>query len=297
MTGQPVRSMTGAGTFVVETAAGRIEAEARSVNHRFLKTSVRAQGALPAATAAVEEVVRKVLRRGHVSVHLRLRPPPADTGTARIDEQAFTTAARRLKALAAAEGLETVRARDVLAVPGVLGDASSATDEEAVATAMRAAIDGVIQALQAAREREGAALATELSDLLGDIATAGQTLAARAGEVPVAYHGRLRKRLEDLLKGSGVEPDPTQLARECALLAERSDVREEVARLSAHIAHAREVLAEGGAIGRQLEFLVQELHREANTVGSKANDLALSRVVLELKTGIERLREQVQNLE
>lgn len=294
---EPVRSMTGAGTFAVDTPLGRIEAEARSVNHRFLKTSVRAQGPFPPAAAVAEDVVKKHLGRGHVSIHLRLKPVASDAGDVRIDEAAFAAAAAKLRDLAEAHGLTAASARDVLGVPGVLGETRTEADDAALAKGMREALDGVVRALQAAREREGALMAAEVSGLLDQIAEAGETLAARAGEVPAAYHDRLKKRLDDLLKSSGVEPDPVQLARECASMAERSDVREEIARLEAHITHARELLAAGGAVGRRLDFLVQELHREANTVGSKANDLDLSRVVLDLRAAIERLREQVQNLE
>lgn len=294
---EPVRSMTGAGTFAVETPFGRIEAEARSVNHRFLKTSVRAQGPLPQAAALAEDILKKHLGRGHVSIHLRLRPATREAADVRIDEAAFTAAAARLRALAEQTHLKKVRVQDVLAVPGVLGESRSEADEAALTQHLAAALEGVTQALQTAREREGALMAAEVSDLLDQIAAAGASLAARAGEVPAAYQERLTKRLATLLEGSGVEPDPAQLARECASLAERSDVREEIARLEAHVTHARELLAAGGVVGRRLDFLVQELHREANTVGSKANDLDLSRVVLDLRAAIERLREQVQNLE
>ena len=296
-TSQPVRSMTGAGTFAVETPLGRIEAEARSVNHRFLKTSVRAQGPFPPAAALAEDVVKKHLGRGHVSIHLRLKPVASEAGEVRIDEAAFAAAAAKLRELAKQHDIKKPTARDVLGVPGVLGESRTEADEAALAKGMKEALDGVVRALQTAREREGALMAAEVNSLLDQIAAASTTLAERAGEVPAAYHDRLKKRLDDLLKGSNVEPDPAQLARECASIAERSDVREEIARLEAHVTHARELLAAGGTVGRRLDFLVQELHREANTVGSKANDLDLSRVVLDLRAAIERLREQVQNLE
>ncbi len=292
-----VRSMTGAGTFAVDSASGRIEAEARSVNHRFLKVSLRAQGPLPAAAALAEDILKKHLQRGHVSVHLRLRPAATDTTTARIDEAAFASAAARLQALASEHGLAPVSAQDVLRVPGVLGESRSDEDEAKLLADVRKTLEGVAQALQTSREREGALMAAEVADLLAQIARAGAALAARADELPTAYRDRLKKRLEDLLEGAGVEPDPAHLARECAVLAEKSDVREEIARIEAHVTHARELLAGGGAVGRRLDFLVQELHREANTVGSKANDLDLSRTVLDLRAAIERLREQVQNLE
>jgi uncharacterized protein (TIGR00255 family) len=279
--------MTGAATFVLEAPAGRLEAEARSVNHRFLKATVRTHGSLPGATAVVEDALRQAVRRGHVTVHLRLRPAPSAETGARVDQDAFATAARHLARLAREHGLAEVRVADVLALPGVLAEDQAGAD----------AVGGVVAELQAAREREGALLAAEVRALLDDIETTARALEQRAGEVPAAFQARLAKRMEDLLQGTGVAPDPAWLARECAVLAERSDVREEIARVAAHVAHARDLLAGGGPIGRRLEFLAQELHREANTVGSKANDLDLSRRVLDLRAGVERLREQVQNLE
>lgn len=288
--------MTGSGTFVVETSLGRIEAEARSVNNRFLKSTIRTQGPLGGATPIVEAALRKHLQRGHVTVHLRFRPLTASAGSA-VDAEAFAAAAAHLRGLSEEHGLQQVSTQDVLRVPGVLSDGSGTLNEGELSQALHAAAEGVVLALQVAREREGALMQAEVERLLATIAASTATIVERAGDVPAAYNARLKKRLEDLLRGSGVAPDPAQLARECAVLAEKSDVREEIARLGAHIEHAHALLAEGGAVGRRLDFLVQELHREANTTASKTNDLELSRTVLELKAGVERLREQVQNLE
>jgi uncharacterized protein (TIGR00255 family) len=295
--GEPVRSMTGASTFVVESAEGRIEAEARSVNHRFFKTTLRTQGPLPNAGALVEDALKQVVQRGHVSVHLRFRPAPATDASGWIDDAAFAEAAAHLAKLAETHGLGAVHPRDVLRVPGVLVESRASQDEDALTGAVKEAAAGVAQALQTAREREGALMVAEIEELLEHISLALGGIVERAGEIPAAYQQRLQKRLDDLLQGSGVEPDPAHIARECAVLAEKSDVREEIARVQAHVQHAREIVRAGGAVGRRLDFLVQELHREANTIGSKTNDLDLSRTVLDLRAAIERLREQVQNLE
>jgi len=290
--------MTGAGTFVHEHALGRFESEARSVNHRFLKTTWRAQGPLPDLALEVEERVRARLARGHVTLTLRFTPKQDARGAAALDAQAFLAVAAELQGLARAAGLAAVTAADVLHVPGVLVSAARAEPDGAgVGAAALETVDGALAALEAARTREGQALTRELLTLLACVERAGGELAARAAEVPQAWQQRLRSRLDELLKGTGVALDPAALAREVAAMAERSDVREELTRLSAHVEHAREILAQGGSVGRPLDFLVQELSREANTVGSKANDLALTRTVIALKTDVERLREQVQNLE
>lgn len=295
---EPVRSMTGAGTFTHATPLGRFEAEARSVNHRFQRVTWRASGPLPDLTLEVEERARAKAGRGHVTLGVRFAPAADARTTAALDPAAFAAAAAQLRGLAAAAGLPAPTAAEVLSLPGVVqGPARDEAPNPALTAAVLAAVDGALAALAAARVREGAALARECSALLDAIERATAALAARAAEVPQAWQQRLRARLEALLQGTGASVDPAALAREVAAMAERSDVREELARLGAHVEHARALLRDGGAAGRPLDFLVQEMNREANTVGSKANDLALTRTVIALKADVERLREQVQNLE
>jgi uncharacterized protein (TIGR00255 family) len=289
--------MTGSGSFAVDAPVGRVEAEARSVNHRFLKTTLRAHGPVPNVEAAVEESVRRHAERGHVTVTLRFVPTPGQGAPPAIDERAFASAADRLRSLAKAHGLGPVQAADVLAVPGVVLEAAGRGEDEPVAEACVRAAEGALAALAASRGREGVLLARELALLLSRVESAAKAIEARAPEVPAAWQARLLARLKELLEPTGVAPDPAQVAREAALMAERADVREEVARLLAHGEHGRQVLREGGPVGRRLDFLVQEMHREANTIGSKAGDLDLVRLVMDLKADVERLREQVQNLE
>ena len=290
--------MTGSGTFTHVVPLGRFEAEARSVNHRFQRITWRPSGPLPDLSAEVEERARTRAGRGHVTLSVRYVPAAEGRPAPTVDPAAFAAAAALLKRLAGSAGLPPPGVGDVLGFAGVAGSASrdEATDP-ALAAAVLAAVDGALDALQTARAREGAALAKECAALLASVETAAGALAARAGEVPAAWQQRLRARLDVLLQGSGAAVDPAALAREVAAMAERSDVREELTRLHAHVEHARTLLKDGGAVGRPLDFLVQELHREANTVGSKANDLALTRTVIALKADVERLREQVQNLE
>lgn len=293
-----VRSMTGSGAFVHTTPRGRFEAEARSVNHRHLKVTLRVQGALPDLAAEVEERVRLRLTRGHVTLGLAYTAAPGARAGRRIDRPAFLAAAADLREAALAAGLPPITASDVLAVPGVLAAGPEAAEETApLLEDALSAVDGALVALEASRAREGTALARECERLLASIAQATSSLEQRAAEVPAALAARLTQRLADLLGPTSAGLEPTVLAREVALLAEKSDVREELTRLAAHVAHARQLLAEGGALGRPFDFLAQELGREANTVGSKANDLALTRTVIALKADVERLREQVQNLE
>jgi uncharacterized protein (TIGR00255 family) len=289
--------MTGSGTHVLDAPAGRIEVEARSVNHRFLKSSVRVDGPLPGINDVVEGALRDRIRRGHVTVFVRFRPGAVADFAGRIHEESFAAAARHLRDLAAAHGVGTVTLADVLAMPGVLADASDAGDDDALRDAVAGAVTAAVGELQSAREREGRAMTDEVERILSEVAGAVSRISELADSVPQAYRARLEKRIAELLEGTGHAPDDAQIARECALVADRADVREEIARLEAHVTHVRELLAAGGPVGRRLDFLVQELHREASTIASKSSDLALAQTVLDLRAGVERLREQVQNLE
>jgi len=234
--------------------------------------------------------------RGHVSAHVRFVPAPR-AAVAGIDAEAFATAAAHLRALAEAHGTGPVQLTDVLRIPGVVGEAARSLDDEESRAPLREAVVAAIDELVASRRREGELMAAEVRTLLGRIGEAVGEIAARAAEVPTAYRDRLTARLEELLAGTGTRFEPEQLAREVALLADRSDVREEITRLEAHLQHAGEVLDAGGPVGRRLDFLVQEMNRESNTIGSKALDLGISHRVVDLKSDVERLREQVQNLE
>ncbi len=288
--------MTGSGSAVLEKAVGRFEAELRAVNHRFLKTTVRTAGGLPPLDGVIEKRVKERVHRGHVTVHVRLSSNDAAPGV-QVDTGVFTAVAQRLHELARDEKLGPPTVSDVIRFPGVVADATVNQDPEALSEGALEALDLALEAFQAAREREGRAMVEEMGRLLGSIRTTLVAATTRAAELPDAYRERLQGRIRELLDGTGVDPDPAQIVREAASLADRSDVREEIARLEAHLEHAQEVIDEGGPIGRRLDFLVQEMHREVNTIGSKAGDLAMARDVVEMKSDVERLREQVQNLE
>lgn len=291
--------MTGSGNAVIDVPAGRIEAEARSVNHRFLKVSTHLSPALQSLEPAIEEAVRARVERGHVTLSLRFTRSAAAAAAAwAVDEKAAVSAAKRLRAVSKACGLAgDVQLRDVLAVPGVTRDAGADELGPGVEKAALDAAARALDALRAARAREGSNLAAECRAILARVGTARERLSASASKAPAAQRDRLHARLTALLEGSGVAPDAATLAREVAAFADRSDVSEEIARLGSHVEHALGLLKAGGAVGRKLDFLVQEFHREANTTGSKSGDPETTAVVIELKADVERLREQVQNFE
>jgi uncharacterized protein (TIGR00255 family) len=275
--------------------------ELRSVNGRGLDLRLRVPNGLDAIEAALREAAGKRLKRGNVSATLtlkreerapRLTPDPAAL------EQAIalaTSVAQRL-------GAPPPRAEAILALPGVLRAEAVEPDEaseEAKRAALVTAFDAALAGLVAARGREGAQLATILAALLDEIAALRDAAATEAATQPEAQRHRLMENLAKLLgEGDARARIPEErLAQEVAMLAQRSDVREELDRLSAHVAEARRLLAGGEAVGRKLEFLTQEFVREANTLCSKSASVGLTRLGLELKAAIERLREQAANVE
>lgn len=293
-------SMTGAGTASIDTPAGRVDAEVRSVNHRFLKISAHVASALAALEPEVENRVRAAVERGHVTASLRFtRSSAAAAAAFHVDTTVAKAAADRLRELAAAARIDAgeITLRDVLLVPGVLADASASGLPSGVDSAALSALDAALASHRASRAREGAHLADACREVLARVSALVARLRERAPGLPAAYRDRLTARITALLAGSGVAPDPAALAREVATFADRCDVAEELVRLDAHLAHAATLLAAGGAAGRKLDFLVQEFHREINTLGSKSPDPAMTTLVLDVKAEVERLREQVQNFE
>ncbi len=287
--------MTGVATLTREIESGHLDLEVRSVNHRFLKVDVRADGArLPRLDGLAEAAAKRHLERGHVTFAVRFQAAAEALGPT-IDERAFAAAAEQLRDLAARHGLAAVTVRDVLNVPGVLLGRSE--PDASLEAPLAEFLDAGVRALVVSRVREGSSLASVLESHIDRIAAITGEIAARADAQPTLLRDRLRARIAALLEGTGVALDPGSIEREAAALADRADVREELARLSAHVEHARDLVRAGGAAGKRLDFLGQELLREANTIGSKTPDLASTHLVLALKTEIERWREQVQNVE
>ena len=273
--------------------------EARSVNGKGLDVRVRWPNGFDALEAPAKELVARHLTRGSVTVSLQTRTDAAaGGGQVRINQALLAQLMDLARDLPL--HVQPPSFDGLLQVRGVLEtvEAEEPDDEarKALETEMLASLDQALTGLKAARHEEGARLNTILRAHLATIADlvsrAGQTASAR----PDAMQDRLRAALSQLLEAK-VPVSEDRLAQELALIATRQDVREELDRLVAHIAQATELLDAGGPVGRRLDFLCQEFNREANTLCSKAQDTALTRIGLELKTVIDQLREQVQNVE
>ena len=297
-------SMTGFGRAIGQVEARRYVVELRSVNHRNLDLRIR----LPRELAAGEAVVRKRLaaavRRGHIDVNVSPIAVDADV-PATVVVNAPLAAAYRSAFATLAEQLgvaDTVDSAIVAALPGVLMATEISLDAEEISAGLGAAVDLAAEQLVEMRRREGEALVGDILDRLARIESHVGRISARGPELSAAYQARLEARILDLLSVIGaVELDAGRVLHEVAILAEKADVSEELARLASHVDQTRALLAggagEGQPVGRRLEFLQQELLREINTVGSKVQDLEVTGAVIEIKAELERMREQAQNVE
>jgi uncharacterized protein (TIGR00255 family) len=286
--------MTGFGRGVAEHGGARATIDVRAVNHRFLDLKLRGGPVAPATEEQIGARVRAALERGAVTVavHVTRTTAPATT---RIDPAAARAAHDALAELARSLGTTGPDLALVLAQPGVVIAADDDRGDDG-AGAVLAGLDAALAQLATMRDAEGAALARDLSARFDELARAHRTVSALAAAVPEQLAGRLHDRLRRLLAGEG-SVDPARLAQEVALLAERADVTEELVRLASHLEQGRTLIAGPGATGRRLDFLVQEIGRELNTIGSKSAATEISSAVVEAKAVLEKVREQVQNVE
>lgn len=290
-----VRSMTGFGAASREVGGSAVRVEVRSVNNRGLSVSVRAPSLLDAHTAALEAAVKRHAARGTVSVAVSLSRTRS-AAPSRIARAVVADYAAQAVAAATDLALAPPTLGDLLRLPGALEDAPATeifADELALVVAT---VDAALAEMIAMRDREGAALDAELRTLLDQLEAAAGRVETLTPAAVATQRDRLRERLAQLLApGQGVPEE--LIAREVAVLADRSDVAEEVARLRSHVAQTREALTQGGPVGRRLDFLGQEFGRETNTIGSKCQDTEITRLVVEMKVVVERLKEQAANLE
>ncbi|HTB59431.1 MAG TPA: YicC/YloC family endoribonuclease [Polyangia bacterium] len=281
-------SMTGFGRGLVDAGQRRLRVEIRSVNHRGLDLKIRSGESDAFCDSEIARAVRAAIERGAVTVLIRDESAAASAG---IDEA-------RVRALYGV--LERLRQELKIAEPVTLGTVGAylgashgaALSGESLWEVLRPAVEAALDELTAMRAREGAALAADLGARRSRLGELTATLRARAATLPEKFAQRLHERLAGQ---TGIEPG--RLAQEVALMAERLDVTEELVRLETHLGHLGEILKSSGAVGRKLDFVVQEIGRELNTVASKAQDAEMAAVVIDAKAELEKLREQAQNVE
>ena len=296
-----LRSMTGFGRGEAAAPGGRVVVEARSVNHRFCEVGLRLPPRYGPMEARLRKLVAERVARGRVDLTVTVQGNGGSLRAPAIDWEVAEGLKARLAELKARLGLPgevdlalLAAQRGVFAAEEPLPDLAW----ETLAEAAGAALD----ALSAMRAEEGLALTADFRSRLDRMRALVEELAARAPSVPAEYRERLATRVRALLGdgGSGQAApvlDPGRLELEVALLADRADVTEEITRLRSHLGQIGQLLDADEPVGRRLEFLLQEVHREVNTIGSKSTDMAITQAVLSLKAELERLREQVANVE
>ncbi len=287
--------MTGFGQADGAVGTTRVSVEVRTVNHRFFSPSIKLPGSFGRWEGDVREAMRLRVSRGHVT--LSARTERSQSSAVGIDEVRFADVVAQLRGLQQQHQLDGgVALADVLRMPDVI-TAPREEDDSGTSAELIAIVERALEGLTKARTEEGSRLALVLAQRLDVVALSLDRIAQRAPERLIAHRDRLRQAVRDLAEGISI--DEHRLAQEVALVADRLDVSEEMDRFRSHIAAFRATLADTGTepVGKRLGFLLQEMLREANTTGSKGADASILHEVVALKEELERIREQVENLE
>jgi len=300
-----IHSMTGFAQARAESDGWALRINLRSVNHRFLDLHLRMPDGFEVFEPRIRQSIRNRLRRGHVDVNVYFEPAgPAAVNVnhelARVYLQALEELRRQFAFTAEPDLLALFRLPGVVAAPGGASELQDEGTQQRLGALLDACLEQALEHLETMRRAEGQALAAEMRGLLSRIAEHTAEVEPIAARARPSFARRLEAKLKELLNGGQVEP--ARLAQEAALLAERSDVSEEIARLRSHVEQFQNLLSGAGETGKKLDFLLQEMQREANTLLSKnpgveSEGLAITGLALEIKSDVEKLREQAQNVE
>jgi uncharacterized protein (TIGR00255 family) len=291
-----MQSMTGYGRSEVRHAHLALTVEARSVNHRYLDIALRYPRIYAPLEARMKQRVSAYCTRGRIDITL-VPQESSDTRRALLLDhtlaQQYYDALQRLQVSLGLPG--TIDLSLIASLRDVFRVEEASADVENDWDIIAQGLDAALQALQTMRRQEGEVLRRDFAQRLQAMAQQSQSIRQRVPQVVVEYQQRLEQRVKELF--AQFELDPNRVAQEAILFAERSDITEELTRLDAHMQACTRLLSSSEAVGRKIEFLVQEMHREVNTIGSKSNDTAIAHSVVELKSELERMREQGQNIE
>ena len=291
-----ILSMTGYGSAKGTVEGLNISAELKSVNNRYLDVSVRLPRGFLFAEEAIKAAVQQHISRGKVDVFLTVDSSQAADTVVRVNEPLLRAYLDALDSIATEHGLHNdVTALSVARFPDVLSVEKAEADQDALRARLVALMDEALAEYDRMRLREGLKLREDVESRLVTIEALVTEVETHAPETVEAYHNRLRQKLESVLEGKDV--DEARVITECAVFADRVAVDEETVRLRSHIAQMRQMLAAGSPFGRKADFLIQEFNREANTIGSKCQNADIAKVVVDLKSEIEKIREQIQNIE
>lgn len=291
-----IYSMTGYGSASGEQGGKKITIEMKAVNHRYSDITVK----LPRAYGFLEDALRRALaeqiERGKVDLYVNVDTAESEAQSVSVNLPLAKGYLEALGILSDSFGLAgDVKAVDLLRLPDVYRIEQPQEDAEAVTAFALSVLAEAIDAFQAMRAAEGERLRADMEAHLNAVEGFVQQIRANLPQIVSAYRSRLEERMREVLGDAAY--DETRLLTEVALFSDRVDINEEVVRLESHLAQMRAMLEAGGSVGRKLDFLIQEMNREVNTIGSKSNDAAAAKIVVEMKSEIEKLREQTQNIE
>ncbi len=291
-----IMSMTGYGSAERVFNGMKLSAELKSVNNRYLDTSVRLPRSFLFAEESLKSVVASSVTRGKVDVFISVDSTGADAFSIVVNRPLLESYIETLRGVSEQYGLPfDLSAVAVSRLPDVLNVEKEEADREAIAGALCEVLGEAVKSFNDMRAREGEKLRADVLERLETIEELVSRVEVASPETVAAYRARLEAKLREVLGQSGI--DESRILTEAAIFADKVAVDEETVRLRSHIAQMREMIAAGSPIGRKLDFLIQEFNREANTIGSKCSDKAITAVVVELKSEIEKIREQIQNIE
>ena len=291
-----IKSMTGFGRCEMEEHQRRITVEMKAVNHRYLDLSIKMPKKFNPFEAQIRNVLKEYIERGKVDFYITCEELGEDNLQIRYNKAVAAEYLQYLRQMAEEFGLEDdVRVSTLSRFPEVFSMEDMKADEEEIWQDLEKVIRGAAEAFVESREREGEALKTDLLDKLKNMQESVAQIEARSPQVIAEYREKLAAKVRELV--GDVQIDESRLMMEVTVFADKICVDEKMVRLKSHINAMTQELQKGGSVGRKLDFIAQEMNREANTTLSKANDLITSDAAIDLKTGIEKIREQIQNLE
>ncbi len=291
-----IKSMTGYGGAKGERSAIAVSAELKSVNNRYLDVSVRLPKSCLFAEEAVRSAVAARISRGKVDVFITVDTSAAEEEIIKVNEPLAAAYLKAVRDTAAAYDLDgTVTALQLVRMPDVMVQEKSDTDRDVLLQAISAVLEQALEDFDAMRTREGQRLAEDIQEKLAGLESMVDRIEARSPQTVAEYRARLLARMQEVLADSAV--DDSRILQEAAIYADKVAVDEEMVRLKSHIAQFRHLLSAGSPVGRKLDFLLQEMNREANTTGSKCSDSEIAGIVIDMKAELEKIREQIQNME
>ena len=291
-----IKSMTGYGGAKGLCCGLQVSLELKSVNNRYLDASVRMPRSFLFAEEAVKAAVSRHISRGKVDMFISVDSSAADNMTVKVNEPLLRGYLDALHRISEEYGLEKdITAMSIARFPEILSVEKADYDAEAISAAIVAVVEEALHDFDAMREREGERLCQDILSKLATIEALVSTVEQESPKTVEAYRSRLREKMNEVLAAAGIEE--SRILAESAIYADRVAVDEETVRLRSHIAQMRTMLKGGSPIGRKIDFLIQEFNREANTIGSKCQNSDIAHIVVDLKSEIEKIREQIQNIE